>query len=153
MKKFFLFAALVLAAFTSPVRALSVVEFVAPESWGSDVKQVTAADFPNFSPVSQEAAKTWDGNTGNLIYAIDGTNISICQFMNGSFLVAYTIQFMRAQLYSDTSAGTKWYYTTSGNQDIDNTAVETKTVKRIVKGQLLIERDGKLFNALGAEVK
>ncbi len=153
MKKFFLFAALLLAAFTSPVWALSVVEFVAPESWNSDVKQVTASDFPNFSAVSQEAAKTWDGPTGNLIYAIDGTNISICQFMNGSFLAAYTIQFTRAQLYSDTSVGTKWYYTTSGSQGVGNTVVETKTVKRIVNGQLLVEKNGKLFNAQGTQVK
>ena len=36
---------------------------------------------------------------------------------------------------------------------IDNTTIEIKAVKRIVDGQLLIERDGKLFNAQGAEVK
>ena len=36
---------------------------------------------------------------------------------------------------------------------IDNTAVDAKATKRIVNGQLLIERDGKAFNALGVEVK
>lgn len=36
---------------------------------------------------------------------------------------------------------------------IEKTAVDTKAVKRIVNGQLLIERDGKLYNATGAEVK
>ena len=36
---------------------------------------------------------------------------------------------------------------------IDNTTVEAKATKRIVNGQLLIERDGKLYNATGAEVK
>ena len=36
---------------------------------------------------------------------------------------------------------------------IDNTEAATKAVKRIVNGQLVIEREGKLFNALGAEVK
>jgi len=36
---------------------------------------------------------------------------------------------------------------------LDNTAVDTKAVKRIVDGQLLIERDGKFFNAVGAEVR
>ena len=36
---------------------------------------------------------------------------------------------------------------------IDNTDAATKAVKRIVNGQLVIEREGKLFNALGAEVK
>ena len=36
---------------------------------------------------------------------------------------------------------------------IDNTAVETKAVKVVRDGQVLIIRDGKMFNALGAEVK
>ena len=36
---------------------------------------------------------------------------------------------------------------------IDNTADDAKAVKRVVNGQLLIERDGKTFNAQGIEVK
>ena len=36
---------------------------------------------------------------------------------------------------------------------ISNTVEETKTVKRIVNGQLVIIREGKTFNALGAELK
>ena len=36
---------------------------------------------------------------------------------------------------------------------ISNTAVDTKAVKRIVNGQLLIIRDGKLFNVQGAQVR
>jgi transglutaminase/protease-like cytokinesis protein 3 len=36
---------------------------------------------------------------------------------------------------------------------ISNTAVDTKAVKRIVNGQLLIVRDGKLFNLQGAQVR
>ena len=36
---------------------------------------------------------------------------------------------------------------------VDNTAVEAKAVKRIVDGQLLIERDGKTYNAQGVEVR
>ena len=36
---------------------------------------------------------------------------------------------------------------------IANTTVETNTIKRIVNGQLVIERDGRVFNASGAEVK
>ena len=39
------------------------------------------------------------------------------------------------------------------DQAIDNTAVETKAVKRIVNGQLLIEKKGKFYNAQGAEVR
>lgn len=52
-----------------------------------------------------------------------------------------------------------WWYNciyvpdNSGGTALDNTADEAKAVKRIVNGQLVIEREGKLFNALGAEVK
>ena len=35
---------------------------------------------------------------------------------------------------------------------IDNTAVDTKAVKRIANGQLLIIRDGKTYNAQGQMV-
>ncbi len=36
---------------------------------------------------------------------------------------------------------------------IDNTSVEAKSVKRIENGQLLIERNGKTYNACGQEVR
>ena len=36
---------------------------------------------------------------------------------------------------------------------IENTAVDTKAVKRIVNGMLLIEKNGKIYNVMGAEVK
>jgi len=39
------------------------------------------------------------------------------------------------------------------DQAIDNTAVETKAVKRFVNGQLLIEKNGKFYDVTGAEVK
>ena len=41
------------------------------------------------------------------------------------------------------------YYYSEGIEDV---AAEVKVVKRIVDGQLVIERDGKLYNATGAEV-
>ena len=36
---------------------------------------------------------------------------------------------------------------------VENTAADTKAVKRIVNGQLIIEKNGKIFNAQGVEVK
>ena len=36
---------------------------------------------------------------------------------------------------------------------INNTATNTNATKRIVNGQLLIEKNGKFYNATGAEVK
>ena len=40
-----------------------------------------------------------------------------------------------------------------GGTSIDNTDANTMAVKRIVNGQLVIEKNGKFYNALGAEVK
>lgn len=45
------------------------------------------------------------------------------------------------------------YVSTNSTTAIDNTAVEGKAVKVIRDGQVLIVRDGKTYNALGAEVK
>jgi hypothetical protein len=41
----------------------------------------------------------------------------------------------------------------SGTTGIDNTAAETKAVKFYRNGQLVIEKNGKSYNVLGAEVK
>lgn len=41
----------------------------------------------------------------------------------------------------------------ASGQGISNAQVEKKAVKRVVNGQLLIERDGKVYNALGTEVR
>lgn len=38
-------------------------------------------------------------------------------------------------------------------QGFENAAVEVKAAKRIVDGQVVIEKDGRLFNLLGAEIK
>ena len=38
-------------------------------------------------------------------------------------------------------------------EGIDNTAVETKAIKRIVNGQLFIEMNGVLYNAQGILVR
>ena len=43
--------------------------------------------------------------------------------------------------------------TTTGSEGINHTTVEAKAVKVIRDGQVLILRDGKTFNALGAEMK
>lgn len=43
--------------------------------------------------------------------------------------------------------------TVPGTEAIDHTAVQSKAIKVIRDGQVLILRDGKTFNALGAEMK
>lgn len=47
----------------------------------------------------------------------------------------------------------KIVFTKSEQTAIDNAAVDAKATKRIVNGQVIILRDGKTYNALGAEVK
>ena len=41
----------------------------------------------------------------------------------------------------------------SGATALDNTIVSGKAVKRIVNGQLIIEKNGKIFNAQGTQVR
>ena len=45
------------------------------------------------------------------------------------------------------------YLLKENHEGIESTAVTEKATKRIVNGQLLIEKNGKFYNALGAEVK
>ena len=45
------------------------------------------------------------------------------------------------------------YFTTGKLEGIENTAVETKATKRLVNGQLLIDKNGKTYDVLGAEVR
>ena len=44
-------------------------------------------------------------------------------------------------------------HNTQAEEAIDNVNTNTKAVKRIVNGQLFIEKNGRTYNALGAEVK
>ena len=44
-------------------------------------------------------------------------------------------------------------FTTGAATALDETATDASAVKRLVNGQLLIEKNGRTFNALGAEVK
>ena len=45
------------------------------------------------------------------------------------------------------------YFTTSKLEAIENTAAETKATKRLVNGQLLIDKNGKTYDVLGAEAR
>lgn len=59
-----------------------------------------------------------------------------------------------ADLSGAESTKTIYYQAEDGSATaLNNTAEEGKAVKRIVNGQLVIEREGKMYNALGAEVK
>ena len=52
-----------------------------------------------------------------------------------------------------TESNTRTLTPSSTPTAIDNTSISTKSTKRIVNGQLLIERDGKFYYVTGAEVK
>ena len=62
-----------------------------------------------------------------------------------------TIYFQ--QKHNDTWGGHFYVDSSSPATGIDNNEVSAKAVKRLVNGQLVIEKNGKTFNALGAEVK
>ena len=62
-----------------------------------------------------------------------------------------TIYFQ--QKHNDTWGGHFYVDSSSPATGIDNNEVSAKAVKRLVNGQLVIEKNGKTFNTLGAEVK
>lgn len=76
-----------------------------------------------------------DDGSGNMTFKTDGA---------GDYTFTYTYSENTLQVTFPDGGGTV---------AIDNTEVRAKAVKRIVDGQLVIEREGKRFNALGAEVK
>ena len=53
----------------------------------------------------------------------------------------------------DLSDNSKYAWAKAIPEGLDDITVDTKVQKRIINGQLLIEKNGKLYNAIGAEVK
>jgi hypothetical protein len=57
------------------------------------------------------------------------------------------------EVYIDYSAG-KFTLCVGDDTAVENVEVENASaIKKIVNGQMVIEKDGKFFNLLGAEVK
>ena len=73
--------------------------------------------------------------TGNL------DNMHLVADVAGDYIFTWTFETNTLSIAFPTGDG------------IDNTAVENKAIKRIVNGQLFIEKNGKLFNAQGVQVK
>lgn len=94
------------------------------------------------------ASYWWTRETsGAQTLSSDGKNIQIRADIIGSYEVKVD--------YSDPNSPTVTvtFPPKTPPTAVDNTGVSKKAVKRIVDGQLVIEREGKLYNALGAEVK
>ena len=92
-----------------------------------------------------KAAYVYHNNISELVPA-EGGNYIIPASQAGNVTIYFRVDY----------SGTDWgcnFYVEKVATAIDNTDASTKAVKRIVNGQLVIEREGKLFNALGAEVK
>ena len=95
-----------------------------------------------------------EGNTAVTAGADADSNhfITISEAFEGTATVS-GIYIKRTEMDEDPFTYTLTISIKSSATAISNTAVEAKAVKRIVNGQLLIERDGKLFNLTGAQVK
>jgi hypothetical protein len=72
--------------------------------------------------------------------------------LNSATHYNYTLQTKDAN--DNILASYSGEFTTTGVATaIDNIAVDAKAVKRFVNGQLIIEKNGKTYNALGVEVR
>ena len=85
--------------------------------------------------------KGWYGTNGTVRYENPLTVTVNNSFKTGSTLGSDGIIDLTAQFELESATG------------IDDNTIRPNAVKRIVNGQLLIERDGKTFNTLGVEIK
>ena len=95
-----------------------------------------------------------EGNPAVTAGADEDSNhfITISEAFEGTATVS-GIYIKRTEMDEDPFTYTLTISTKGSATAISKTAVEAKAVKRIVNGQLLIEKNGKFYNALGAEVK
>ena len=83
-------------------------------------------------------------------YPADGSGYTI---NSSSYAGAVNIYFKTTYQDSWSAFGGYFYIEQDSASDLGETVDGKKAVKRIVNGQLVIEREGKMYNALGAEVK
>ena len=118
----------VTASFTVNLTEVKTYEFsiIVKENWYK-----VAID-----PVTRANNETTDfGSTGNAQLVAD---------VAGDYTFTWTFADEKLTVtFPDNGGGTA----------LDNTAAENKAIKRLVNGQLLIEKKGKVFNAQGVEVK
>jgi len=88
------------------------------------------------------AAQTITATTSNLVLSADGAEA-----------VGITPSKAGAYVFTFNPDGNKVGVTYPTATSIDNANANAKAVKSIVKGQLLITRDGKTYNVLGTQVK
>lgn len=155
MKKIFTLFAAVL--FASNMMALNAYVYGAWDGWSTQADFVTSDGGVTYSATLEiSSVGTWDfaiinyatselitrthnevvfdGSTGNSRIEIDEAGEYTFTLTLATRLVVVT-------------------YPAKSGSNIDNPALDTKATKRMVNGQLVIEKNGKLYNALGAEVK
>lgn len=126
--------------------------------------------FVYFDVNGNSTIKVWyltGGSGERTLYITDGTSIVGQNAHDGSsdkliFEANYTGAAGKIFIFADkacnlykieaSNVGTTSAFTPAG-QGIINTNAAVKPVKRVVNGQVVIERDGRMFNLLGAEVK
>lgn len=86
--------------------------------------------------------REWN-HADNVNLVNDGKNFEFVADVTGDYTFTWTYESKDLVVTFPASTPTA----------IVNTGMENQSVKRIVNGQLVIERDGKFFNALGAEVR
>jgi len=142
---------------------------------GSEIAVCTSEDGTNFTA-------TWNCEATGTYYFYVTTNSASdastkCDFLNGTNTLSdgvgvdawlydtsnyghsYTLNAPRTGIYTFTltlshnSSANTFTCDFPSATALDEATDSKKAVKRIVNGQLVIEREGKMYNALGAEVK
>ena len=95
----------------------SAVEFNVPGSWEGNATTVTAADFPDFTPIPQAKAQTLTVSASGIVYVIyDVTgngDVKCAVYNDGAYIGEETYTNNRATIYLLTASGSV-YYTVPG---------------------------------------
>lgn len=162
MRKLFTFLCAVLMSVGMFAQSsVQAVEFSVPSEWQYDVDGFyTAADLPGFTATTQEQAldlqegiSTTPG--GILIYDFNGSQALYIWY--NMFAIQLVSNDAKKIYLADSvyDYGEVVYYTaTVGETAVENIQGEKVQGSKFFRdGQLLIEKNGKIYNALGAEVR
>lgn len=109
--------------------------------------------------IADQSNVEYDVSEEEFIYASEVSDLVITYIEKGRYHYSFTFTDTNGEEYVidqdlPTEARTNGYVVDIDLTDaIEDIHVDGKTVKTIVNGQLILERNGKAFNALGTEIK
>ena len=144
----------------TPVVNLKLIEFQVPASWENDNTPISSADFPDFVATTYEIASALPVTSEPSLVVFDfpgDDEVSVYTKVDGQVSKQSTGAIKREAFFENTQV--HYYYPVLAGDEPVTTGVENvqtnhvQATKFFRDGMLLIEKNGKIYNATGAEVK